>query len=307
MTRWLVTGVSGLLGANAAIHLANEHQVIGTARHTPAASPVPFLRADLEDPRERDGLIERSRAEAVIHTAAIASIEACERDPHRAHALNATAAADLAGQAARARIPFVHISTDAVFDGSTGGYTEADEPSPTSAYGWSKLAGERAVLAANPDALVARVNFYGWSPSGSRSLAEFYHRRLSDGLRTPGFTDLQVSTLHVGLLVEALERLVEAGAHGVLHVVSSESTSKLEFGRALARAFSLDPSLVEPVLSTDHLATRRSALLGLSTARAERLLGERMPGQNAGLVRLLAESVSGVPARIRSYASTEVA
>lgn len=305
MTRWLVTGVTGLLGANAAVRLAQDAEVVGVARRLPSSAPVPTLAVDLTNAHERADLVARAGADVVLHTAALASLEACETDPDLARVLNAEAAADLAAQAARAGIPFVHISTDAVFDGSRGGYSEEDVPAPLSVYGRTKLLGESQVLEANPAALVARVNFYGWSPSGRRSLAEFFYHRLRRGEVTAGFSDVYVSTLHVGLLVEALLALVDERASGVLHVASREGTSKYDFGRALAREFGFDEGLVQEAKAVDVLRTPRGSHLDLLTDRAASLLGAPLPDQATGLTRLRAEHEAGLPSILSSLAPTE--
>ena len=84
----------------------------------------------------------------------------------------------------------MHVSTDAVFDGQAAATTEQDTPNPLSIYARTKLDGERGVAEANPDAIIARVNLYGWSLSGRRSLAEFFFNNLSAGKRVKGFTDV---------------------------------------------------------------------------------------------------------------------
>lgn len=301
MTNWLVTGGTGLLGGNALESLRQAGPVIGVARSVPLQSPAPFESVDLSDPHARSGLVAEAGATAVLHAAALASIEACEADPDLAHRLNVQAAADLAGQARDEGAAFIYVSTDAVFDGKRGGYSEADPTSPVSEYGRSKARGEEAVLDANPDSLVARVNFYGWSPSGARSLAEFFVTRLREGLATPGFTDVVVNTLHVGFLVESLVSLVAAGARGIVHVVSSESTSKYDFGRRLADMFELPSDLVRPARSSDHLAHHRGSDLSLDTSLAASYLGVPLPNQQTGLERLLAEYRASLPDRLRLF------
>lgn len=301
MTNWLVTGATGLLGGNALESLRRSGPVVGVARSVPLHCPLPFISADLSDAQARSGLVAKTGATAVLHAAALASIEACEADPGLAHRLNVLAAADLASQARDEGAAFIYVSTDAVFDGTRGGYSEVDPTSPVSEYGRSKLRGEEAVLAANPDSLVARVNFYGWSPSGTRSLAEFFVTRLRDGLATPGFTDVVVSTLHVGYLVESLVALVAAGARGIVHVASSESTSKYDFGRRLADLFGFPADLVRAARSADHLAHRRGSDLSLDTTLAASHLGVPLPDQQAGLERLLAEYRASVPDKLRLF------
>ena len=301
MTRWLVTGVTGLLGSNAALELMQANEVVGASRRAPHSAPISGVEVDLSIALERAGLVARVGAEVVLHAAAISSIEEAERNPDLAWELNVQASADLAAQAAASGSSFIYISTDAVFDGEAGPYREDALPSPTSEYGRTKLAGERAVLEANPAALVARVNFYGWSPSGSRSLAEFFHTRLARGETVRGFTDTIVSTLYVTQLVEALVSLISAGASDVVHVVSSESTSKFDFGRRLAVGFGFDPELVEPALSTDVLSVKRGSKLALNTDRAANILGFELAGQQSGIDRLVADFSSGRPSAVRTF------
>jgi len=301
MTSWLITGATGLLGSNAAITLGETDTVVGTSRRVPKQSPVPFLQADLESVQSRGSLVERSAATAVFHAAALSSIDACESDPGLARELNIAAAADLAAQARDAGAAFVYISTDAVFDGSQGGYSESSPTSPVSEYGRTKLLGEQAVLEAYPDALVARVNFYGWSPTAKRSIAEFFYNSLRKGRSVNGFTDIVVNTLQVSYLVDAIAKLVDKGAHGITHVASSEPISKFEFGRQMATQFGFDPALVAEAVSTDHLKHSRGSNLSLQTTRAETLLGEPLASQKAGLERLYGELRVGRPQRVSQF------
>jgi dTDP-4-dehydrorhamnose reductase len=301
MNSWLVTGVSGLLGSNAALDLSGGHRVVGTARRPPAAPPVEVIAIDLADPASRNGLVRRAGADAVFHAAAVSTIEDAERDPGQALDVNVVASADLAAQAAESGAAFVYISTDAVFDGARGGYREDDAPDPQSVYGRTKLDGERAVLDAHPGALVARVNFYGWSPSGRRSLAEFFYGALSRGESVNGFEDQVVSTLYAGSLIESVVALLEAGASGIVHVASPEPTTKYAFGRRIAESFGYDPELVRAARSTDHLDLPRGTRLDLDTAKMESLLGHPADGQQAGIDRLVRDREAGRPAALAAF------
>jgi dTDP-4-dehydrorhamnose reductase len=257
-------------------------------------------------------LLTRVAPAAIIHCAALASIEECEKRPEHARRLNVEVPRLLAVHAARAGVPLVHISTDAVFEGARGlhAHRETDEPSPLSIYARTKKDAERAVLDAYPQALVARVNFYGWSPSGRRSLAEYFTTSLAQGTPTPGFTDVTVSTLYVGDLVDALVELVDVQATGIVNVTSSQAITKFDFGRLIATGLGVDPGLVVPTLSSQLLDVPRGQFLALDTSRAARLLGREMPRQSAGIERLLSDRASGVPrwvARLRHRESTVVA
>jgi dTDP-4-dehydrorhamnose reductase len=188
----------------------------------------------------------------------------------------------------------LHISTDAVFDGVQGDYAEDDRTNPLNVYAATKLRGEQAVLAANPAAMVARVNFYGWSISGQRSLAELFYNQLSAGKTMFGFTDVFFCPLQVELLGEVLLRMAQIELSGVFHTVSSETLSKYDFGCRVAHLFGLDASLIQPVSWKDAgLKAVRSPNLNLRTARLAAALGQPLPGQSAGLDRFQQQLVRG--------------
>lgn len=303
MDKWLVTGATGLLGANAVLRLSRTARVVGSARARPSVmSPESFVEVDLAHATSRAHLVERVSPDVVFHSAALSSIEACAADPALARALNVDASADLARQAADMGARFVLVSTDAVFDGHSGGYTEGDTTSPTTEYGRTKVAAERAVLDANPDAIVARVNFYGWSPSGTRSLAEFFYRHLAQGKQVNGFTDITVSTLYVEDLVDAIAALVATDASGTFHVASSEAISKYEFGKLVARTLGYSTDLVSPALSTDFLTHARGADLSFSVSKFEAVVGKPLNDQATSIEGLRRALLEGVPSDIARFA-----
>ena len=198
----------------------------------------------------------------------------------------------------------MHISTDAVFDGTKGGvYTEEDAPNPQGIYAQTKFQGERNVLSANPDAVVVRVNFFGWSLSGTRSLPEFFINNLSAGKQAQGFTDVFFCPMFVGDLAEILLKVLAKGLSGIYHVVGSESLSKYDFGVFIARRFGLDERLIEPVsVEESPLRARRSHNLRLSVHKLSTALGEPIPGFSTGLDRFYTQYQQGYPQKLRSYA-----
>ena len=191
MARILITGASGLLGINLAQEALVEHDVTGVDRGKLKSAPFNILKLDLLNTGAVDSALDSARPDWWVNCAALADLEACENNPELARRLNIDLPAQMA-KACKARgIQYVHISTDAVFDGEKNGfYTEEDEPSPLGVYSQTKLDGERAVLSEDAGAIVTRVNFYGWSLSGKRSLAEFFHHNLTNNKSMSGFTDV---------------------------------------------------------------------------------------------------------------------
>lgn len=284
--RILVTGASGLLGLNLSLMaMRRGHEVVGWS-NTRGIRHAPF-QVQMHDLYDLDSIakaVDAAEPDLIINCAAVANLETAEASPDLAYRINAQAAAEIARVAAEIEIPLVHISTDAVFDGVKGDYSEEDEPHPINVYASSKLAGEQAVAEANPLAIIARVNFYGWSLSGTRSLAEFFYNHLRDENPMNGFTDVLFCPLYVEHLADTLLEMVENGLGGLYHVVSREKISKYDFGLAIARKFGFDETLIAPVSVKDGgLQAVRSLNLTLRTHKLEAALGRQMPDQAQAL------------------------
>jgi len=220
MTHFLVTGVSGLLGLNFALAVdGKKHQVTGVANTAPLMwATFKNVEAELTKQGVIEELIDTHKPDVILHCAAMANVDACENDPKQAHKVNAELPGMIAAVCQKHSLRMIHISTDAVFDGSRGNYTEDDEPNPLSVYAQTKLDGERAVLAANQDALITRVNFYGWSAAGNRSLAENFVNKLSEGSEVMGFTDILFCPMNILDLSALLVEVSALDLHGIYHM-----------------------------------------------------------------------------------------
>lgn len=299
--RVLVTGASGLLGSNLALHAAAQYAVVGvTNQHPLTRAPFATLQADLLAPGAVARVLDETQPDWVVHCAALADIDACERQPELAHKLNTELPGELARETARRNLRFMHISTDAVFDGSKAPYKETDAPNPLSVYAKTKRMAELAVKAAHPQWLILRPNLFGWSPNGAHSLAEFFYNTLAAGEAVNGFTDRLFTPLHVGFLSEIILELLSANAHGIYNAGSCDSLSKYDFGVMIARQFGFDEQLVRPVQAESRAP--RSADLRLNVSRLAQTLGRRLPTVAEGVARLHAELDNGHRQTVRALA-----
>ena len=304
MKHVLVTGASGLFGLNLALTAAQSgYHVTGwSGRHALVQTPFAAEQVDLT---ELEGLPARIAAlapDVIIHCAALANIDQAELHPGLAEKLNAQVPGVIAQAAKACGAQLVHISTDAVFDGTRGDYCETDAPNPINTYARTKLAGEAAVAAAYPQALVARVNFYGWSASGQRSLAEFFYTHLRAEQTVNGFTDVYFSPLYARHLAQLLLLMVEKSLSGLYHVFSPQATSKYAFGVSLARQFGLDESLINPVSFADAgLSTPRPLNLSMNTEKLQTALDVPLPSEQEGLQALYADALAGLPDKLVAY------
>lgn len=299
----LLTGVSGLLGINFAQEMMDEHEIIGVDRGKLVNAPFQIFKHDLLEKDIIEKILDDARPDWVVNCAALADLDICEEDPELAKQLNT----DLPRRFARAckmrNIPFAHISTDAVFDGTKNGYySEEDAPNPTGVYAKTKLDGEWAVLTEYPKAIVARVNFYGWSLNGRRSLAEFFYNNLTHNKSMSGFTDVIFCPMLVNDTARTLVKMLKRELKGLYHLVGPQAMSKYQFGVEIARRFHMRESDITPKsVSFSGLIAKRSNNLWLSTRKLSADLGEDLPSFSTGLDEFYTQYEQGYPQKIRSY------
>ncbi len=281
----LISGASGLLGLNLALEAARHYTVFGVVNEHPVKTDaLQVVQADLLVKGGVKALIDQTKPDAIINCAALANVDACETNLSQAWSLNADLPGEFAAAAGRAGIPFMHISSDAVFDGQRGDYSEADEPNPTNNYARTKYLGELKVSQTYPGAIVARVNLFGWSMSGKRSLAEFFFYNLQAGKPVPGFTDVFFCPLLVNDLAQVLLEMLEKRLEGLYHVFSPECISKYDFGMQIAKRFGFDSKLVSPrSVEQGGLQAARSPKLTMDTTKIRHALGHTLPGVVQGI------------------------
>lgn len=223
----------------------------------------------------------------LVNAAAYTNVERAEADADTAYRVNEHGPRLLADAARRTGLDFVHVSTDFVFDGTKrGAYVEADVPNPLSIYGASKLAGEYAVLAENPEALVVRTAWV-FGPNG----VNFPVKILSAAEKNPTLkvvTDEVGSPTYTPDLATGIVGLVDAGARGVFHLAGAGSCNRFELARAVLELAGRGDVVLEPVTSDafPSVAARpANSVLDCSKAAA---LGVTMPPWEDALERFVA-------------------
>jgi dTDP-4-dehydrorhamnose reductase len=224
--RLLVTGAAGMLGTDV-VAAAAGHDVVALAR----------ADLDVTDAGAVAAALDGVRPDAIVHCAAWTDVDGAEADEPGATAVNATGAGNVAAAAARAGAHVVHVSSDYVFDGAANEpYTEASVTNPLSAYGRSKLAGERAVAEAAPDghAIVRSSWLFGVH---GRNFVDTMLRLGQERDAVTVVTDQVGCPTYTGHLAPALVRIAEERLRGVLHVAGGGACSWWELaGAAFARA-----------------------------------------------------------------------
>jgi len=276
--RILLVGASGQLGTD-------------LCRVLPAAALAPLTRADLDvtDPDAVERVIEAHAPAWVVNTAAFHRVDDIESDDSKtrlAFAVNAVAVGGLARACARRGARLLHLSTDYVFGGGLDGgppgpYAEDALPAPLSAYGRSKLEGERLVRDASLDHLVVRSSgLYGVAGSSGKggNFVETMLRLAREGRPIRVVDDQVLTPTYTADLAEAIARLLAVNPPGgVYHLTNASACSWFEFAGRIFALCGLAPKL-EPTTSADFgaparrppnsvLANARPAALGLPPLR----------------------------------------
>jgi dTDP-4-dehydrorhamnose reductase len=284
----LVTGVSGLLGqALARAAVARGLAVLGWWGRQPfEAAGVRSMAVDLTNAKQVCAALREARPTVVFHCAALTNVDECEREPERCRAVNVEAVRLIAQVCRQCECRLVLISTDAVFDGSRGGYAEDSPTDPVNAYGQAKLLGEREALRECPETLVIRTTMFGLKGNG-QTLAEWILARLRRGEDVPGFVDVRFSPLFVADLSDLLLELVERRVPpGIYHVAAADGCTKFDFAVRLAEAYGCAPERIRPAwLSGAKLAAPRPHDTTLRIDKVVRALARPLPTIAAGISR----------------------
>ncbi len=229
-----VTGASGLLGRTVSHALSEAGQKVHAFGH------------EQLDVTNHDGVLEAMQAvrpSFVVHCAAMTDVDACEREPDGAWAVNAEGPGYVAAAAAEVGAEIVAVSTDYVFDGEKGSYVEKDPPNPIQEYGRAKLAGEERVREANPRHYVVRSAWI-YGPGGKNFVSHLPElARRGEGIKA--IDDQRSSPTFVTDLADAILRLRGSDRYGTYHVVNEGSCSYAEMASFVFDA--MGGATVEPV------------------------------------------------------------
>ena len=287
MSRVLVTGCGGQVGAEVARELGANHEVIALDR----------AALDLADTARIVARVRAARPDVIVNAAAYTAVDRAESDAVAARAANAIAPGVLGEEAKRAGALLVHYSTDYVFDGGkASAYVEDDPTHPLNVYGATKLEGERAIAARGCRHIVLRTSWV-YGPRGRNFLftmlrlaRERPELRVVDDQRGAPTSSLQLARA-------TRELLAVPAASGVYHATAAGETTWHGFAAAIfaaeaARDAAFRPPRLVPIAASEYpTPARRPANSILSNARLAANTGVKLSDWREGL----AEVLSAVP------------
>ncbi len=245
---------------------------MGIAVAGSSTSDKHFTHLDITDTKSIKSAIEKIEPDSVINCAAMTSVDECETKADLARLVNAQGPKNLAEACRQAGARLVHISTDSVFDGRTGNYSEDSKPNPVNTYAKTKLEGEKLVAGEAGNFVIVRTNLYGLSPNG-RHLLNWVLSSLSQKKEILGFDDISFNPLWVQDLAICIIELAASPYHGIVHCTGDEIFTKYEFIRRVASGLGYSSLLVKRGSSAQiKLLAERPKNTTLSNALMHELL-----------------------------------
>ena len=275
----LITGANGLLGQKL-VHLLGSKEIafLATSRGECriADSTVPYQTLDVTEESQVNSVVATYKPSCIVHTAAMTQVDQCETDRDQCWDLNVNAVSHLIKAASVHGVHLVHLSTDFIFDGTDGPYTEEANANPINYYGESKLAAEQLLINSTISYSILRtVLVYGTTPGISRSnIITWVKQSLESGkeiqvvddqFRTPTLAE----DLAMGCLLASQQQ-----ATGIFNISGKNLLTPYDIAQITANHFSLDKKLIKRANSkTFQQPAKRPLKTGFVIDKARKELG----------------------------------
>jgi dTDP-4-dehydrorhamnose reductase len=281
MKRIMVTGSNGLLGQKITdlSLLDPEIELIATSvgpnRYLLKAGYT-YEELDVLDPQRLDELVAKYHPDAIIHTAAMTNVDACEHDRDKCYALNVKSVENLIEVCQRRDIQLIHLSTDFIFDGEDGPYTEDAQANPLSYYGETKLESEILLQKSSCNwAILRTIIVYGIVNDMSRTNIVLWAKAALEKGEPINVVDDQwrMPTLAEDL-AQCCLLAVKKNAKGIFNASGKDLMSILEIVERVADYYGLDKTLINPISSESlNQAAKRPKKTGFILDKTRRELG----------------------------------
>lgn len=252
----LLTGANGLLGQKISELFLSEtsHKLILTdiQNEVMASRGYEYFRMDITIKESIKEAVKKYNPDIIINTAAFTDVDACETEKEYSWRVNADAVKNLIIASRINNCKIIQISTDYIFDGKTGNYTEDSKPNPLSHYGKSKLAAENALISAGVEHVIVRTMIlYGTGKNIRPNFALWLINMLSKGNKVKIVDDQFGMPTIVDDLAWSLVKIVNLNKTGIYNICGSEYISRYNFAVKLAEIFKFDENLIIPIKTSE--------------------------------------------------------
>jgi perosamine synthetase len=294
--KMLITGVSGLLGNDLAGYFKEKYEILGLYySHPVAIKGIVTEKCDISDDSLLKDLIKDFRPSVIIHCASLTNIEQCETDRSLTRKVNVLSTRNIIDAISGMDARLIYISTDAVYDGIKGNFSENDTVNPLNYYGLSKYEGELEVLK-RENSLVLRTNIFGWNIQNKLSLGEWILEELKAGRKINCFKDAYFSTIYTLELARVIDIAIQNNLGGLYNCGGTDSCSKYEFALKIASCFGFDKTLIVPISMDDFgFKAKRGKKLTLNVNKLQKELDYKLPTIEQSIKSFYKDYKCGLP------------
>jgi dTDP-4-dehydrorhamnose reductase len=243
--------------------------------NTIAGTPI---KVDIRKPKQVAEAFAIAQPDVVVHASALTHVDTCEVDKPLAWMINVEGTRNVALQAHKYQAFLIFISTDYVFSGTKGEYSETDNPAPVNYYGLTKLEGESIVQHVMEDWCIARPSvIYGARPAaGKINFVLWVIEKLRNTESINIVTDQIISPTYNVNLSDMIVEIAEKRLSGIYHLAGATTVNRYELAIRVANQFDLNAALINPVSSKEMRWTaQRPADSSLNVEKANRLLNNK--------------------------------
>lgn len=276
--RLMIIGSNGMLGQRTVEFYKNQNQVnllSVSIEDKPVIEDVDYESADIQDREGIKKIIYNFCPDFIINTAAYTNVDKSETERELAWKINVKGVEFIAEAARVIDAQVIHISTDYVFDGKNGPYSESQKPNPINYYGRTKFASENALKISGVLYTILRTNvLYGITLESRPDFVQWVINKLNNNEKIRIVTDQVNNPTYIDDLVQGISKIVEFKKTGIYNIGGREFLSRFDFTKRIADYFELDESRINPIVTSDlNQAARRPLSSGLITIKAESELG----------------------------------
>jgi dTDP-4-dehydrorhamnose reductase len=289
MQRLLVIGASGLLGSRIMEHARGNFEAVPL--HGAKALHPNSLKLDITNQSSVSKLFNKLKPHTVIHTASETNVDKCEIEKEHAWKVNAEGTRNIAIACGKINTRLVYISTDYVFNGEKGNYTEEDKPLPINYYGLTKFEGEKQVIKQCENYAILRTSvLYGWHP-WKQNFATWIIDKLKQQQEITVVEDHYNTPTLADNLAEMIVEVAKKDLRGLYHASGRERISRYEFAKQAANTFNLNADLIKPVKMSQLTAwiAKRPRDSSLNTSKIQKQLKTKPLNITEGLNKMKQE------------------
>lgn len=251
MKRILIAGANGLLGQKLIQTFDGKYEVIASGIEDHFVfenNNFNYIILDITNPIQCKQIVTDIKPDIIVNAASVTNVDECEIKRDLCWNVNVKGVENLASAAKRNMALLIHISTDYIFDGKDGPYSEEDRPNPIGYYGKSKLASENVCrMIGVPFAIIRTSVLFGLGINVKQNFFLWLNTNLKQGKDLNIVTDQFNTPTLVDDLADGISKIIQSSAYGLFHISGKEYINRYDFAVTLAESFGYDKKLIHPI------------------------------------------------------------